>query len=699
MAWYENATIFYDWIRYAEDLDEAYARHLIRKTLDCHCDTLAFCVHVGGYALWDSTVSPTYKRLGGMDLIGELARLCGEQGLRFVPWWLATVTGGVRRWVEEHPDWQLVGPPVEGRKQARHNYVCYNSPYRDILYGEVREVLAGYEVDGIYFDQLPGSCYCSHCRRAFREAYGEEMPIVEDEFFVYNTAAGLPDKLREFRDACVRDFMAGIRRIVDETRPGACYAQNWVRNQQAYLARDYADVLLPEFYQKEDLVPLGLKHRLTKAYFGGGPIWGNVRHSTKHDARHNPIRGTRMLLVDCVANLASPLMLDLCAMDFDPTGTEALAETFDHIRAMQRDGVGASEVRYAALLHSRRSHELHRERFEAAFEGLYRLLFENHVPFDIATEDGIQDGCLSELQVLVLPDAMCLADRTGAAIREAVGAGMGLVGTFGTGMYDHEGQKREQPLLADLFGVEVEALVPYDTSRQGELHPVLKLRQYDSPVYYYGSARPGHELTDGIPTTARFAFLGGFVDCRPSSGTEVVADVHAPDRARLDARIFNRCGVYPAEARWPLALARDTGAARAVYIAAQGEAENRRAHAPELDSLMVASVLWAGGTPPLETIDCPHTVEVRLFHDAERRRFQVILVNQTTNPLVRVANNGVVRYVTPQKGLRIALNTDLAVKQVRSVVGTDVQCHADDGQVILDIPVLDLYDSILVECV
>jgi len=101
----------------------------------------------------------------------------------------------------------------------------------------------------------------------------------------------------------------------------------------------------------------------------------------------------------------------------------------------------------------------------------------------------------------------------------------------------------------------------------------------------------------------------------------------------------------------------------------------------------------------LETIDCPHTVEVRLFHDAERRRFQVILVNQTTNPLVRVANNGVVRYVTPQKGLRIAVNTDLAVKQVRSVVGTDVQCHADDGQVILDIPVLDLYDSILVECV
>lgn len=491
--------------------------------------------------------------------------------------------------------------------------------------------------------------------------------------------------------------MAGIRRIVDETAPGVCYAQNWVRNQQACLARGYADVLLPEFYQKDDLVPLGLKHRLTKAYFGGGSIWGNVRHSAQHDARHNPVRGTRMLLVDCVANLASPLMLDLCAMDFDPTGVDELGETFDHIRAMQQDGEGGTEVRYAALLHSRRSHELFPERFDAAFEGVYRLLFESHVPFDIVTEDGIAGGCLSGFRVLVLPDAMCLAAETGAAIREAVDDGLGLVGTFGAGMLDHSGREHPEPLLAELFGIEVGGLLEYDAGRRGRTDPALGLRQYDSPIHYYGSVRPGHPLTEGIPSATRFAFLGGFTECRPRPGADVIADIHEPDLARLEAHEFNRCGVFPGEPRWPLAVAQDSGAARSVFVAVQAEAEDRRAHAPELDSLLLASVLWAGGRPPLETPDCPPTVEVRLFHNAARRRLQVILVNQTTGRLVRVANNGVVRHVTPQRGLQLVLNVDVTATRTSSVVGSEVVCSTQGGKLFLDIPLVDLYDSILVE--
>lgn len=697
MSWYEQPTILYDWIRYGEDLDEGYARHLLRKTLDCHCDTLAFCVQVGGYVLWDSQVTPKYARLGKMDLIAELVRLCREHDLHFVAWWLATITGGVRHLLEANPTWQLLGPPVEGQPQARHNYVCYNSPYRDVLYREVHEILSSYDVDGIYFDQLPGSCYCQWCRQKFQECYGEPMPVVPDEFFVYNSAAGLPPKLREFRDDSVRSFMAGIRRIVDQTRPEVCYAQNWVRNQQAHLARDYADVLLPEFYQKGDLVPLGLKQRLTKAYFAGGPIWGNVRHSARHDARHNPVRATKMLLVDCVANLAAPLMLDLCAMDFDPTGKDELAETFDHIHAMQQVQVCAEPVRYAALLHSRRSHEIFRERFESAFEGIYRLLFERHMQFDIVTEDGIQNGCLADYKVLVLPDAMSLADETVESIRATVGGGLGLVGTYGTGTLDHDGQQRLQPALADVFGFEAHEVVTYERTRLGESDPVLQLPHMDSPVFYYGSVRPGHFLAEGISPDARFAFLGDFLTCTPRSDVQVLADIHRPDRPRLTARVYNRCGIFPAERHWPMALTRCHGQGRVAYFAAQGEAESRRAHAPELDTLIHRAVLWAGGPPPLETPDCPPTVEVRLFHDPERRLFQIVLVNLTTNRLVSEAGIGVVRYITPQKGLRIALRAHGEATAVNSLVGTEFTHTAHDDLVVLDIPVLDLYDSITIE--
>jgi len=700
MTWYEHPTIFYDWVRYGEDLTPEYARWVVQKAVNVHADTLAFCTVVGGYALWDSKVTPKYQHLAEMDLIGELSRLCREVSLHFVPWWLATATGGVRCVLEEHPSWQLVGPPVDGKTGQRHNYVCYNSPYRELLYEEVREVLTNYEVDGIYFDQLPGSCYCPWCQAKFERLYGQPMPVVPDEFFVYNSPAGLPPLLKEFRDESVRSFCAGIRNIVDEVRPEACYAQNWVRGVQSRLARGLVDVLLPEFYQEKDLVPLGLKHRLTKTYFDHGSIWGNVRHSVRHDARHHPLRGTKMLLVDCVANLAAPLMLDLCAMDFDATGVEELAETFDHIHAMQEFQAQAEPVHYAALLHSFSSHLLYSDRFEEAFEGLYRLLLESHIPFEVVNEAGVQRGELAGYKVLVMPDAVALADETVAAIRDAVEDGLGLVATYMTGLFDDKGQKRQQPALADILGFELQDVTAYDVP-EGIVHdPILALPDTDDVIFHYGSARTAHPLAQGLPEKGLFSFKGGFAVCSPAADAQVIADVHTVDQVTLNSHPYNRRGIYPGPARWPLALVREYGKARVAYFAPQAEAEWRRAHAPELDTLLVRSIVWAGGPPPLEASDCPRSVEVRLFHSEKRKAFHIVLVNLTTNPLAPAAGNpGVVRYITPHKGLHLALRSERSVKSVRSLIGTEVEYMEEGGMVLLELPCLDLYDSIIVEYV
>ena len=152
MAWHERATIFYDWIRYGEDLTPAYAQQVVRKTLDTHCDTLAFCVQVGGYALWESKVQPKAPAIGEMDLIGEMAALCRKHGLRFVPWWLGTATG-VERVLRVHPSWQLVGPPQDDGSQRKQNCIRYNTPYRELLLEKVREVVGTYQPDGIYFGE------------------------------------------------------------------------------------------------------------------------------------------------------------------------------------------------------------------------------------------------------------------------------------------------------------------------------------------------------------------------------------------------------------------------------------------------------------------------------------------------------------------------------------------------------------------
>jgi len=393
--WYETARIFYDWIRIGEDLDKDYASHLVQKTKDLNCNTLAFCVSVYGYALWDSDVSPKYDRIGNMDLIAELATLCKKNDLYFVPWWLGT-SMGAGRVLEQHPGWIVQGPQVNGQPGRQFNYICYNTPYRDLIYEEVREILTLYDVDGIYFDQLPGSCYCPSCQEKFKSLYNKSMPIVEDEFvlaFNHNIPSSrYPKLLNEFRENSIKGFCAGIRKIIEKSQPGTIYVQNWIKNHHARLGVDLVDVVLPEFYQKDDLVALGMKHRITKIYFENGAIWGNVRHSVKHDARHFPVEGTQMLLMDCVANHSAPLMLDLCAMDFDATGKEQLGQTFADIEEFYDLNDRGEEVYYATLLHSLPSYLQDPAEYMKDFEGIYRLLFEAHIPFNIISEKGIQQG-------------------------------------------------------------------------------------------------------------------------------------------------------------------------------------------------------------------------------------------------------------------------------------------------------------------
>jgi hypothetical protein len=699
MSWYERPRVLFKWVRYGEDLTLEYARQIVQQATELNADTLAFCVQAGGYALWDSQATPKDPHLGDVDLIGELAHLCRERGLYFVPWWLGTAPG-VARVLREHPSWQLVGPPVDAKPSRRYNYVCYNSPYRELLYEEVREVLTAYEVDGIYFNQLPGSCYCPWCQAKFEQRYGQPMPVVADEPMLCRFAVDLPPTLREFRSDSIRSFCAGIRRIVDEVSPGTCYAQDWLWDFQSDLALGLADVILPEFYQRDDLIPLGLKCRLTKAYFGGGPIWSNVRRAVDHDARHHPIRGTQVLLVNCVANMAAPLLSDQDAMDFDPAGKERLAETLEHIRYIQEVQADAEPVRYAALLHSKMTQQLYPGRFDEAFEGVYRLLFESHVPFEILNEAGVQRGELEGYKVLIIPDAVSLADETVAAVRDALEDGLGLVATYMSGLANGKGQQRDQPALAEAFGFEFDDIVAHDTPAGITRDPVLDMADLHSHtfIWHYGSARPAHPLARGLPEGGLFGFLGGFVIGRCAPDGQIIADIHVPDQVRLSARIYNRRGIYPGPARWPLAVVREYGKARVAYFAPQAEAEWRRAHAPELDTLLVRSILWAGGAPPLEAPCCPWSVDVRLFYNQRRHVFIILLVNLTTSPPVYVGRGpGVIRHVTPQKDLCLRLRLDAKVKAVRSLIGTQVRHEEKDGMASIELPFLDLYDSIVVE--
>ena len=83
---------------------------------------------------------------------------------------------------DAHPDWIAVDAQGNRRRHWAMPELwvtCALGPYNfEFMTGVTREIVANYQVDGIFSNRWAGSgmCYCEHCRENFRTASGLELP-------------------------------------------------------------------------------------------------------------------------------------------------------------------------------------------------------------------------------------------------------------------------------------------------------------------------------------------------------------------------------------------------------------------------------------------------------------------------------------------------------------------------------------------
>ena len=110
-------------------------------------------------------------------------------------------------------------------------------------------------------------------------------------------------------------------------------------------------------------------------------------------------------------------------------------------------------------------------------QGLYYALLEARVLIDFA-EDDLAAETLQKYRVLILPNAAYLSDRQVQQIRDYAGRGGSILATFETSRYDEWGDRRDDFVLADLFGAHAagELPAPHDNSymRIERPHPVVE---------------------------------------------------------------------------------------------------------------------------------------------------------------------------------------------------------------------------------
>lgn len=157
------------------------------------------------------------------DMFGILTERCHANGIKVIARF--DVSKVHESLADKHPEWLS--------KRADGSFIHFNDTVATCINGEyqqektleiIREILEQYPVDGIFFnmfgyqtrdydDQYVGICQCENCQKRFRQMYGEMLPAEENENDpVYR-------RYKEFKEITVRDILCKIRKTVDAVDP------------------------------------------------------------------------------------------------------------------------------------------------------------------------------------------------------------------------------------------------------------------------------------------------------------------------------------------------------------------------------------------------------------------------------------------------------------------------------------------------
>jgi len=246
--------------------DRERMRQAVAGLADLHLNTLYPVVWNDGIAYDPSAVSEgrglqsfTYRGLQGQDILAELLEQAHARGLLVIPWFefgLMKPPGG--ELARRHPDWLTVQQDGGRTSFSAAGEVAWLNPFRpevqQLITDLVLEVVGGYDVDGIQFDDhmsLPRQFgYDSFTLAAYRRETGRSVPPdPADPAWV------------KWRADRLTAFMERLSQAVRSRRPGAIVSvspnyydhayklqlQDWL----AWVRRGVADELVIQLYRPD----------------------------------------------------------------------------------------------------------------------------------------------------------------------------------------------------------------------------------------------------------------------------------------------------------------------------------------------------------------------------------------------------------------------------------------------------------------
>lgn len=458
------------------------------KTLkDAHVNSItcfAKCHH--GWLYYDSEVFPEriHPKLFNKNLLDDQIKACHMIDIN-VPIYITV--GWDYYTANEHPEWLVVnekGTPTMGIFETGfYHWLCLNSPYRELVKEQVREVLTHFgKVDGLFFDMLSNEfdCSCKFCRKDMiikgidptdKQARKKHYSSVVDSF-----KRELTSLIREYSDDCSIFYNADSQKELKDTcthfEIEALPGDKW----------GYMDFLVSGLYARnlgKDFLGMTGKFHTSWADF----------HSFKNKAA---------LEYECLRMLALNAKC-LVGDQLEPNGKlskpvySLIGSVYSQVEESEPWCEEANHISEIAIV-------VHQDMMSTEAPGYVlgatKMLVEGGHLFDIVNPD----ANLSKYKVLILPDEICIEDKVKQKLELFIKQGGSVIASYESGL-----NKDKTNFVLDGFGISLIGKAKY------------------SPDFII----PKGKIGKGLEETEHVMYMNG-MEVRAKEGTEVLAYSNLP---------------------------------------------------------------------------------------------------------------------------------------------------------------------------
>jgi len=402
-------------------------------------------------------------------------------------------------------------------------FLCINSPYKDFVFKQSREVVSRYDFPAFFTDILhfgpcleEAVCYCRYCQALWREKYGGTIP---KKFDARTRAAYL--KLRdEFLLEFTREYSEGLR----ETRPGMLQTINIITDPAQIEYIDYvsreAEPWGKDFYSPS------IQAKLYRALAKGKPFeLLACRFNQLWDFTIKPEAELVWEAATITASQAEIMIIDQSDLrgNLFPQVYELIGKVYKELPRLRKEIKDAQALSEIGLVADGAViKEWPVEDF--SFNGACRMLIEMQMPFRVVISDHLLDEDLSPLQLIILSNLEHLSADQTEALKSYLSAGGCILMTAGTGALDEYGLPL--PREESLRGLLPEA-------RHSEFKQNFIQTRFPLSMPYLRTNNPAFEMT-------------------PPAGASVLAELIHPAIKVTDNKWISH-NIHPSPERSPFA--------------------------------------------------------------------------------------------------------------------------------------------------